>query len=632
MSAYTKWNANQPFPRSYDGTPAVYCEKDGVDVPSIVRTKYIKIYEMTADGVRTMKIFRLFKPKDRVPPLDIQKMKEELQSNKSYNIKLAGPANRMRARLMRIYGKLGITYLDALQITKITPEVDTACWGVTDKEEFIMINPYLLMQRVMWASFVLQHEILHRALYRGRENLGDRELVNVVLDICCNRILSATSGGKKSNAWTEFCEWIYPEESKKTVLALCNASLSSDEVSRLRMINPIYAKIWEELYGSENKEVQVTSPKTGRTYIRKIKNKLSFAIQNLSPDDLYFRLKDQITEQDRKALKGNGAGLKSDQDNTEAGLNPFGERNIVIKVANNSITVKTDAHVVATDLSGRAERALRKSMVPKKFRHSIDWQNWSDCRTEFWDKFVKTPEDIYDPKLEEYAKRIKTQKVMENITGRLIEVLENDTVMQVYPHRLTEEGIIMAGIGFRPPFWPWFINQEGEEGRRRIVVFFDLSPSMTYFFPHMCYMTDTFEDVMELVFATNAEGDPGVLTFAGSIRALTREEIEQMRHGEIKVGASTCFNAMVEYCVDKIKTEDVDAVICFTDGLSGLSQDNIKAFRETGKKMYRIYMVEDRKNNREQQVTSDLDFLPGESFTLHVPKTDITKSKKKQHV
>jgi hypothetical protein len=190
---------------------------------------------------------------------------------------------------------------------------------------------------------------------------------------------------------------------------------------------------------------------------------------------------------------------------------------------------------------------------------------------------------------------------MENVAGRIIDNLENDTEIQVFPHRLTEEGLIMHHMGFnRKNRWPFFLNHHGEEGKKRVVVFFDLSPSMYLFFTHMMYMCDSFEKAMDLVFARNQDGADGVLTFAGSVKSLSREEIDEMRHGTIQAGASTSFNAMVEYCCNEISDNDIDAVIVFTDGESAVSPANIKLFNEMGKRMFRIYMQQDTKANFSQ--------------------------------
>lgn len=603
-----QWTFGSQLPLSHDGSTAIYCDKNGNPTPN---GKFIKWYILTADGIPVMQLARIIYPKKPLEILDYAKMRQEVKENKKYNTKSAKAANNMRARLMRIFGKMGVSHMDALNITKPNGEIDTACWGQTDREEFIFINPYILMNKVSFATFMLKHEILHRALYRGRDNLSDKKLLNIVLDICVNRVLAESTSGKLSSAWLQFCSWVYPQESKKTILALCNASLSTADLSVLRTINPNYAKIWEEIYGVEARDVKVIT-KSGKEKVKKLTDRISSRIANMSPDDLYFRLKNELTEKDKSAIEPNASG----------GLNPFGEsKEEITPHGMSKAELKSDAMPVGTEKSVRMEKAMRRSLLPKRLQRSISWKQYSDHRTEFWDRFVKTPEDIKDPELEKYCKKITTQKILDNISGKILETLQEETVIKCYPEHLTENGMFNAAIGLRGKRWPFYENMSGTEGRKRIVVFFDLSPSMMYFFPHIMYMCDTFEDQMDLVFARNNFGESGVFAFAGSVKELNREEVNDMRHGKLSSGASTSFNSLVEYCVEQINTNDVDAVVCFTDGESGLDPYWIKQFNNSGKKMYRVYMSEDRKDIV-RDIKSDLDLLNGTSFNLRVPRTD----------
>ncbi len=607
-------NVRQALPISFDGQPAKKCTKDGKLNP---KGQYI-IWETkvhATDNFSLTKIAKLFNPEDEIKPFDLIEAQKAVSSEARFDMRLSMSRNKARARLVNIFGKLGISYIDALNITNITPNVEVAAWasGSKENEEYILVNPYILFFKRSWASFVIQHEIMHRALYRGRQSLTDKILLNVALDICINRILAATHNGKASKAWNRFCRWIYPSESKTTVLALCNSALTEREVRVLRRINPLYAEIWESLYGHEQGHVIVGTTKKGLPKKKKIDGMLSFKIGDLSPDDLYFRLKSQLTDKDRKAMKA----LEQSE-----GLNPFGQLGSKVKLSNGrEVILRAEGLDIAPAISKKIEEAIRKSLVPKKYRN-INWRAFSDCRTKFWDKFVKGPEDLYDEDLEQYARRIHTQKIMNDISGKVTETFKTEVVHQTYPMILSEDGVLLALLGFTPPNFPFFQNINGPYGRRRVVVFFDLSPSTAPFWPYMSYMTKTFEDVMDMAFARNAEGDPGIMTFAGDVRSLSSQEIEEMRKGQIKVGNDTCFDSVIEYSVDKIHTEDVDAVIIFTDGDSSISEENIKKFNASQKNMYRIYFLEDRKENKGRIIESDLDRLNGTSFSLIVPKSD----------
>lgn len=634
------WNANQkPWPTSYDGKPAFRCDKMGR--PN-TRGRYI-CWEVKEpqEAVARKRIARLIRPVEKIEPLDHYAAIQESYDNAKYDLMLPKSASRMRTRLTKIFSKLGVGFLDAQQHTFIQRINSPCCWaqGRKEDDEYIFIHPYFLMQRLTWARFLILRAIAHRALSRGRKHLKDRQLRQLVFDICVHRILAANTTGKPNASWRKFMLWIYPEESRETILALCNASLTDAEVRKLEAKNPVYAQIWRQLYELQHGDFKYTNPKTGKQLTKKLRGVMPFDIARMNPDDLYFRLKGQLTDEDRQAMQPIGyedpdsglLGMVIEDGDVTAdmftynGLNPFGihsHRVDVDSVPGAMADLQSDVNDIASDSAARMEKAVRKWMVPRRFQFS-NFMAWSDCRTNFWDKWVKKPEDLSDPALEEYAKKIRTQKYMQNVIGNVVEGMTSDVSLDPYPTRLTEEGQVLAICGFTPENgYPFYHNMHGPQGKRRVVTFFDLSPSMVNFYAYMSYMCDCFEDHFDMVFARNEYGDPGVMTFAGSVRVLTEKERREMRRGDLKAGASTCFDAVVEYCIDEIQTEDVDAVIIFTDGESGLSEDNVKKFNGSGKRMYRIYFQPDHPQNRGRKVESPLDELNGESYTITAPPTD----------
>ena len=156
------WNDAIPWPKSWDGTPAIRVDKLGNENP---KGKFIKWYEKDKNNDLVLKIAKLFKANLSTEPLDYEKMRKEVVENPRYDINNHRAYARMRARLLRVYMKFGVSYIDALNITRVFPGIDTACWGTANNsEEFILINPYILMFRATWAGLILQHEVLHRLL------------------------------------------------------------------------------------------------------------------------------------------------------------------------------------------------------------------------------------------------------------------------------------------------------------------------------------------------------------------------------------------------------------------------------------------------------------------------------------
>lgn len=632
------WNYKSPWPVSFDGKRAFRCNKAGQ--PN-TRGRYIcwEVQEQQSMQGATWttpkkRIARLIRPEEKIRTLDHVAAIRESYDNNKYDLMLPKSAARMRTRLTKIFAKLGVGFLDAQQHTFIQRINAPCCWaqGRKENEEYIFIHPYFLMQRITWARFLILRAIAHRALSRGRKHLKDRQLRQLVFDICIHRILAANTTGKPNASWRKFMLWIYPEESRESVLALCNASLSDQDVRHLESRNPIYAQIWRQLYELQYGDFKYTNPQTGKQLTKKLRGVMPFEIQRINPDDLYFRLKGQLTEEDRRAMQPigyeekNGAIIEDGDVLSDNGLNPFGihSRRVEIDaIPGATADLQSDVNDIASDAAARMERAVRKWMVPRRFQFS-NFMAWSDCRTNFWDRWVKKPEDLTDPALEEYAKRIRTEKYMNNVIGNVVEGLTNDVSLDPYPTRLTEEGQVLAVCGFTPEHgYPFYHNMHGPQGKRRVVTFFDLSPSMVNFYAYMAYMCECFEDHFDMVFARNEYGDPGVMTFAGSVRVLTEQERRQMKRGLLKAGDATSFDSVIEYCCNAIATEDVDAVIIFTDGESYLSDDNLKLFNNSGKRMYRIYFQPDHPQNRGRKVESPLDELNGESYSITAPPTDV---------
>jgi hypothetical protein len=624
MSKMPIVNAKGPHPISWDGTKARKCDRYGN--PDL-RGRCIFWYEKDANGLEIKKLARLQYPERKQPPINLDAVKDELKKNPRLNMRLPKSRARMRARLINVYGRLGVQHTDALNITHISDKVDTACWGTGEKEtdEFILVNPYFVDQRKTFLALILQHEIMHRALYRGRRRMKDRQLLNVVLDACIHRVLASSPNGKPAKTWNRFCEWLYPDESKKTVLAICNASLNERELRELARINPKYVEIWHELYGKfgEDDTEEVVNPRTGKKRKRSLKGTYKRGIARVNPDDLYFRLKDQLNDADRKAMAafdidGDGSG------NSRDGMNPFGGCGDEVMLNGKTILLRDEAPDIGSEAARRVEDAIRRSLVPKRLRRTMSWKTYSDCRTEFWDKFVKKPEDLYNEDLADYARRIHTDKILDDVAGHIKRKFIIDVVPKPYAEVLTEEGLIMACMGFRPPKWPLLNNYDGKTGRKRIVAFFDVSPSTYYFWPYMMRMIETFEQDFDLVMARNDYGESGALLFAGSVHPLSRAELEDMKRGKIQTGATTHFDSVVEYANEQIRTDDVDAVVVFTDGESGLKPELVDEFNGSGKQCYRIYFVGETPTLRGSgyKMNSALDELNGESFTLIVPKSD----------
>ncbi len=419
------------------------------------------------------------------------------------------------------------------------------------------------------------------------------------MDICINAILARTDKSRINKQFYDLCSWIYPTDSRTTILALCNPSITSEELRKLPVDQ---RELWKELYANLDSNEKAFLP----------------SITHITPEDLYFRLKPQWDSNSQSVCV---AVL-------DGGLNPFGRQKEKKDGSDNTVTLQKggqgttrdpDSPDIPSSAERRMEAEIKRSLLPKRLRFGGGACN---IATDYWEECFRDPEEVDNSDLSEYAKKIHTQKMIEDLAGDMTKALVPGTTHDVYPKMLTEEGTLLACLGMKPPNFPFFLNMEGDQGKKRLVAFFDLSPSMEHFFQYMAYLCGILENDLDMVFARNDDGDAGMLSFAGSIKELTSSEFEDMKKGNLIAGCSTSFDEVVAYCNEKIDTDDVDAVLVFTDGESCLSEENIQEFRAREKNMYRVYMIDE--HDEREQVESDLDVLPGESFTLRLPKTDAS--------
>lgn len=573
-------------PKSLDGTPAINCDKTGAPSP---KGRYIKWSELNVHGNVIWNIAKISIPK-KTKNLDKEAVKD---------FKFVKPI-KIRRTLVRIMSKLGVAFSDAVNSIKLTTNVPIAAWTSNGLREEVLVNPYFLSQKSSIGYFVVKRVLMHRALYRGRPHLKDRQLLSLVIDILASRILAETPNGKKNNKWIEFCQWIFSDESTETIVALQNAGLTESQQKRLKVSEPEIYKVWEELYGLKDKTV--LTRKNGRVVEKTVKNCFSTEFLKWDVEGLYFRLRKFITDKDK-------------QNNNDMGMVLCDDSQCI-----DNLQVIGDLSSERSRQVENVESAVRRSLLDKKYQ-KLKLGNFGNALTDFWDTCYIKGDDYSRKQMAEYAEQMKTTRTMSTIVGYLNEEVGIDSKESLVPIRLTASGMERILIGMRPPYFPSYLCEDGLADKHRIIVFFDTSPSMQNYFPYIVKMCDDLQDTMDLVFARNDNGDNGTFTFGGSVKDLTHKEFSEMKKGQLPISNSTSFNALIDYINTNIPTSDIDSVVVFTDGESDLSADISDKFNASGKKCYRVYM---RPKNKYAvgEWTSPLDTLNGKSFTLYLNQTD----------
>ncbi len=136
--------------------------------------------------------------------------------------------NRLIAerRIEQALMTLGLTFAECSGLVEYDPEAETAYWKYHKESgiESIHIGPKVATLDQGTIEMVLRHEILHRSLYHGfGEKYVDRELCNLTLDVCINRLLFEAYPDKMRKC----SEQMYTPEAKLTAIALADCSADS---------------------------------------------------------------------------------------------------------------------------------------------------------------------------------------------------------------------------------------------------------------------------------------------------------------------------------------------------------------------------------------------------------------------
>lgn len=511
---------------------------------------------------------------------------------------------KIKRKISRILQNLGVAYADRAGLIDASNDTASSAW-VTDKngKEAIYMNPWLLLKMNMSKLVrLIKKEVVHRALFRNLTNLTNKEVLNFTLDVLSMRVIAQTPAGRLDKQSVRLCEQLFnPKLYKKfPLLALCDCSLTPNQVKNNLPFE--IAEIWRSLYDDCG---------TGRLP----------DLREIKPSTLYFKIKSLFDKVFGAAVKNGAVNAGQDGSETNYPWNIEPDK----QTADGATQNDTDASAEFDRKNAALNEGVRKSMVPRRWRNN---RNFSNSATDFWNEQVVQKKNFVNDKLKEFAKKWRTEKVLEDIEAQLERIVGRDeTEIKPFAEDLTYDGMVMASFGISQEIGLYWNKEDSlDKNRKKVAAFFDLSPSMTSLFPYMIRVVESVEEQCDVVFSRNLPKEEGGGTarggygFAGSVSVLDEDDMERMKKGELKAGASTCFNAILDHVFNQIEEDNIDIVLCFTDGLSSLTEDRIQKFNESGRVFYPIYMTHYTGGKGDKhKVTSCLDDLNGESFTLCLP-------------
>lgn len=550
-------------------------------------------------------IAKIYVKYERESVLDYETMmNEQVDLSNKRNVR------KIKRKISRVLQNLGVAYADRAGLIEASNEVATSAW-VTQKDgkEAIHINPWCLVKMNMSKLVrLVKKEVVHRALFRNLQNLTNKDVLNFTLDVLSMRVIAQTPAGRLDKQTVRLCEQLFnPKLYKKfPLLALCDASLTSAQVKR-RLPYEI-SEIWHMLYGPEKEGSNILPD-----------------LADIKPSTLYFKIKALFDKVFADAIKNGATNAGDNPEEGDSETNYPWNIEADNQTADGSVQNDTQASAEFDKKNAALNEGVRKSMIPKRYRNN---KSWSNSASQFWNEQIVRKKDFVNDRLKEFAKKWRTEKILEDLEAQLEKITgKEDTEVKPYAEELTYDGMLMVSFGISQELGLFWNKEDSlQRNRKKVAAFFDLSPSMTSLFPYMIRVVESVEEQCDVVFSRNLPQEEGGGTtrggygFAGSVTVLTEDDMEAMKRGQLKAGSSTCFNAILDHVFNQIEEDNIDIVLCFTDGLSSLSEDRIEKFNETGRLFFPIYMTQYHGGDGDvHEVSSNLDNLNGDSFTLCLP-------------
>jgi len=348
---------------------------------------------------------------------------------------------KINQKLIKVCSSLGINLLEISKFIQISELPDIAAWGYDKKtkENFIFINPKILKFPIEYIHIILKHEILHYAGYKEIEGAKNKELVNIVLDVVINKILTTS----KKNVMKKLCRRIYPEESKQNIICLARPDLSVDDVPEQ------LKNLWEEIWNKE--EIP-------------------------SPSALYYRLV-LHTNSDRKFIfKIVRASPFSSKKDGEIVLREVPEERRGNRNDNKFEKVSVN---ILNNIS---------FSVSKTFSHQL---------SKIFSKLLVGKEKFNLENVREFIQRLKTREQMEDTSRKIVNSLVTSSKLQVYPYELSRLGIIYLACGVSKIF-PLYWNKFPESRKPKLAVYIDTSPSMDIYKEMEVFLVDELRDYLPI--------------------------------------------------------------------------------------------------------------------------------------
>jgi len=245
----------------------------------------------------------------------------------------------------------------------------------------------------------------------------------------------------------------------------------------------------------------------------------------------------------------------------------------------------------------------------------------------YFETHIYLQKDSDTNNLKDFIAKWETNKQIESVTSKIYDCLRSKPSIDPIPYNLSRTGFELVVLDVcGPDQIPIYFNNENIGIKKKICCYFDTSPSMHAFIPYMITIADFFNSCEECEITGGKYN--GRYCFSEKVEGI--KDWEAFIKGEVQGGFGTSFEIVVKHATDVINEDEIDIIVVFTDGLSGINKNTIEEFNKTNKKCYTVYFNDpnlhyswfhSRKGEQKTEFTpmhSDLDKLNGDNFTIFV--------------
>ncbi len=475
--------------------------------------------------------------------------------------------NLNKIKLVNVIRKLGLSYLDSIDIIRIDDHVQNACWiyNQANHTEEILINRHIVEEKSeLTIEMLLRHEILHRAFYNGfNYKFDDKKRANIVLDISINKLLKIAYQEKSDPLFKLYTAPCYECE-----LILCIADVEKEAIQDIKL-RKIYSDIWD------NTEMP-------------------------NPESIYYQL---MELEHRKKKNENSRGVK---ESFRSNDNPFripdtSQRKFGITYRDMKITKEREV---------LDQKGINNKTLEDNISRDVKIKTSHYGSSSFFEEFRVDVKPMNTDPLMEFVKEIRHIRQLSKITQDLRNTLEEKDQLMVYPLFLNRIGIIYNAMGVNDaiPLY-WNKSEDYIKGNKhQIALYIDTSASMWNYIGYISWIIKQFDDFKF------SSGDRNEECYGFDIRVYPLS-IKSISQGDFIGRGGTDFDAPLEHF---LQLEDgSDVALIFTDGFSDIDEDLVRHFQNRhDKRVYAIYFSE----RGEDEVYSPLNEIAERHFTLYIDR------------